>query len=152
MVQWKIVPGLPYEVSDEGQVRRIGKTKCLTPMLTGKKRRQYATVSLCLNGTEKRYKVHRLVCELFNGPSPSPDLGVLHRDDDATNNRASNLYWGTVSDNAKDVAKRKVNAGIADEIRRRRAAGEKGAALAREFGISPQLICDIVMGRCYWHV
>jgi transposase len=33
------------------------------------------------------------------------------------------------------------------EIRRRRAAGETGALLAREFGISPQSVCDLVKCR-----
>lgn len=35
----------------------------------------------------------------------------------------------------------------AAEIRRRRAAGETGKALALEFGVSQQLVCDIAHGR-----
>jgi 3,4-dihydroxy-2-butanone 4-phosphate synthase len=35
----------------------------------------------------------------------------------------------------------------AAEIKRRRTAGESGIALAREYGISPQLVCDILKGR-----
>jgi len=35
----------------------------------------------------------------------------------------------------------------AEEIRRRRAEGERGLDLAAEFGVSPQIVCDIVHGR-----
>jgi hypothetical protein len=35
------------------------------------------------------------------------------------------------------------------EIARRREAGERGAALAAEFNISQQRVCDIFKGRCH---
>lgn len=44
---------------------------------------------------------------------------------------------------------RALTPGQADTIRRRRAAGESGRALAAEFGISEQLVCDIFNGRRY---
>lgn len=44
-------------------------------------------------------KVHRLVCEAFNGPAPSERAVVIHLDEDATNNRADNLRWGTQKEN-----------------------------------------------------
>lgn len=46
--------------------------------------------------------IHRLVCEAFHGPPPMPDSWALHWDDDPTNNRADNLRWGTLPENAKD--------------------------------------------------
>jgi len=42
-----------------------------------------------------------------------------------------------------------LESGQIEDIRRRRALGERGVDLAAEFGISPQLVCDIVKGRKY---
>lgn len=44
-------------------------------------------------------KIHRLVCEAFHGPPPFPKAVVIHLDEDATNNRAENLKWGTQKEN-----------------------------------------------------
>lgn len=44
-------------------------------------------------------KVHRAVCEAFHGPAPSPRHVVLHRNEDGTDNRPSNLKWGTQKEN-----------------------------------------------------
>ena len=48
----------------------------------------------------KNFKVHRLICEAFNGPPPTPDHIVLHKDEDSANNRRGNLKWGTHAENA----------------------------------------------------
>lgn len=47
----------------------------------------------------KCYKVHRLVCEAFNGPAPFDGAIVMHADENAANNRPSNLVWGTQKEN-----------------------------------------------------
>ena len=44
-------------------------------------------------------KVHRMVCEAFHGPAPFAGAVVIHLDEDATNNRPSNLRWGTQKEN-----------------------------------------------------
>ena len=44
-------------------------------------------------------KVHQLVCEAFHGPKPFPNAVVIHLDEDALNNRAENLKWGTQKEN-----------------------------------------------------
>ncbi len=43
-------------------------------------------------------KVHRLVCEAFNGPCP-PGMVCIHLDEDSKNNRPENLKWGTQKEN-----------------------------------------------------
>lgn len=43
-------------------------------------------------------KIHRLVCEAFNGP-PKPGQVCMHDDEDARNNRPENLKWGTQKQN-----------------------------------------------------
>ena len=45
------------------------------------------------------YKIHRLVTEAFHGPSPFEDAVAMHLDENAANNRAANLRWGTQKEN-----------------------------------------------------
>jgi len=47
----------------------------------------------------KSYKVHRLVCEAFHGPSPKDKPVCMHLDENSANNRPSNLAWGTQKEN-----------------------------------------------------
>lgn len=44
-------------------------------------------------------KVHRAVCEAFHGPAPFEGAVVMHLDENALNNRPSNLQWGTQKEN-----------------------------------------------------
>lgn len=46
----------------------------------------------------KTYKVHRLVCEAFNG-SPKKGQVCMHVDEDSRNNVPRNLEWGTQKQN-----------------------------------------------------
>lgn len=50
----------------------------------------------------KCYKVHRLVCEAFHGSPPTLNgrgAVCMHVDENAANNRADNLKWGTQKEN-----------------------------------------------------
>jgi len=44
-------------------------------------------------------KVHQLVCEAFHGPKPFEKAVVIHKDENALNNRPENLKWGTQKEN-----------------------------------------------------
>jgi hypothetical protein len=44
-------------------------------------------------------KIHRLVCEAFHGPAPFPRAVVIHKDENALNNKSDNLKWGTQKEN-----------------------------------------------------
>ncbi len=46
----------------------------------------------------KTFRVARLICEAFHGPSRS-GLNCLHKDEDARNNKPYNLEWGTQKKN-----------------------------------------------------
>ena len=48
----------------------------------------------------KHIKVHKLICETFNGPSPDPDYTVDHIDNDNFNNSAENLRWASKKEQA----------------------------------------------------
>lgn len=147
-MQWKPVSGWPYEVSDAGLVRRQGAKQPLKPM-----RSRYSAVRLCSDGVQQDAKVHVLVLEAFVGPRPAGKLGC-HADDDTLNNKLSNLYWGTYSDNTRDRC-HKYNT-LTDEqaqkIKSARRRGVKGNDLAQQYGVSPQLVCDIFKGRSYSYV
>ena len=151
-MKWLPVQGWSYEVSNSGKVRRAGTRVTLTPMLTGAKQNQYETVLLCGWNKQRAAKVHRLVAEAFLGPAPEGKPLVLHRDGNRRNNRPGNLYYGSQSDNMRDMRKHhqhrhKLTLRQVEQIRRRRAKGEKGRELAEEFGVSEQYICDIHRGR-----
>lgn len=44
-------------------------------------------------------KVHQLVCEAFNGPRPFDKAVVIHLNENAHDNKAENLKWGTQKEN-----------------------------------------------------
>jgi hypothetical protein len=45
------------------------------------------------------HKVHQLIAEAFHGPAPFDGAVVMHIDENAVNNRASNLKWETQKEN-----------------------------------------------------
>ena len=52
-----------------------------------------------VNRLGKTFKIHRLVCEAFHGPSPFVGAVVMHLDEDPSNNSQENLRWGTRKEN-----------------------------------------------------
>lgn len=92
-----------YEVSDLGRVRSLRSEKVMSPGLSSN---GYLTVNLTPTPHDSPSRtVHRLVCEAFHGASPEPNSLVRHLNDNKTDNRATNLAWGTYSDNWKDAVK-----------------------------------------------
>ena len=103
--QWLPVIGFnDYQVSSLGRVKSIkfGKERILKPGLSGKVGNQYLFVVLCDN--EKRLqniqKVHHIVAAAFLGPRPNNQV-VMHLDGHSFNNHASNLAYGTQSQNIR---------------------------------------------------
>ena len=47
----------------------------------------------------RTYKVHRLICEAFHGPPPPGMSIVIHKNENALDNRPDNLRWGTQKEN-----------------------------------------------------
>ncbi len=145
---WKQIPGFEgYEVCEDGRVRNTKTKHILTPIWTGNKRiRQYAT--LVLHG--KQVKVHRAVLLAFRGPPPKGKPYGLHRNDDVSNNRLSNLYWGSPKENVHAITERKgqiMDSKARADARKAHAAGEKISALASRYGVSHLRMWEI----CYRH-
>jgi hypothetical protein len=61
----------------------------------------YQVVTLYLNGTRPSRKVHTLVLEAFVGPRPD-GMVTRHLDGDPSNNRLSNIAYGTPRENSLD--------------------------------------------------
>ncbi len=123
---WAPVRGFEglYEVSDLGRVRSLDrlvelrnhpklKTRTMRGRLLFQKINRpasgaYRRMQVALWKQNKEYTVNvaRLVAEAFI-PNPECAPFVLHRDDDATNNVASNLEWGDHAENVRQMVQRK---------------------------------------------
>lgn len=155
--EWRPIPGWPkYEASNLGRIRGSRGIKTLQVDKNG-----YFVVNLREGKRNGYYAVHRLVCMSFHGDVPFEGAQVLHRNHDKTNCKETNLKWGTLQENIehKTIDGRaakgethgmsKITWDIVREIRRRREAGETGSSLAREFGITPTCVVQIVKNRTW---
>lgn len=154
---WRPVRGFEgiYEVSDEGQVRRVAPGPFTSPGRILKPRpsqKGYFRVALHYRGVKRETGVHRLVAEVF---LPEPESGqrnqVNHIDGNKANNRAANLEWATGSENIRHGhrlglfnmptgeahGRAKLTAKAVREIRQSSATG---VALAANYGVSSSLI------------
>lgn len=100
---WKDIPGYEgfYQASTEGRVRsmdrivnkwdgkKLAKGRVLTPSTN---LRGYLFVELFKNGIGKMVTIHRIIAGTFI-PNPDNLQQINHKDEDKTNNRASNLEW-----------------------------------------------------------
>lgn len=113
MEVWKPVlefEGL-YEVSSTGRVRSLDKivrnTAVSSRMIRGQvvtpyiRPAGYATVRLSRAAKKRSCYVHRLVAAAFHGAG-KPGDEVCHRDGQKLNNAATNLYWGSRTQNMAD--------------------------------------------------
>lgn len=172
--RWERVPFAPehWAVSDHGRVcsldrvvphRTSGTLRRKGRLLRqGKDKDGYAQI--CLNGLGRAHswKVHALVAHVFIGPRPE-GLLVLHRNGINTDNRASNLYYGTQKDNIEDarahgalsVGVKRWNARRTEqEIRDIRALARSMSQykVAKIYGFSRSYIQKIVERKAWAHV
>lgn len=169
--RWLPIPGFEgfYEVSDAGRVRSIRRyTTCgwrggrvLKPFTDSD---GYLRVNLSKRGKIFGLRpVHGLVLLAFVGP-PGPGQQVRHGVGGKTDNRLSNLCYGTVLENAADkhrdgvmaCGERQGNSKLTradvEAIRARRAAGEPQAVLAQDFGISQAHVSRIALRQSWYHI
>lgn len=160
--QWKYVEGFPnYLVSDQGRVN--GPRGDLTQRVD---RKGYRSVSLWRDGKSHRRATQRLVAEAFIGPRPAGCV-VRHRDGDNAHNAATNLRYGTPTENEADKREHgttllgerhpaaKLNEAQVRAIRARCVIGsfKNGAsAIARELGVSHELVLKITRRQLWSHV
>lgn len=149
---WRPVARNPlYEVSITGRVRRRGTTADLRAW-RHKSGHEYVGL-----GRACRAQVHQLVLEAFGSPRPPDPSECRHIDGRHTNNRASNLSWGTRKENVDDLKRtsgRYASASLSDEQVteiRRIFTGRHGeqSAIARRLGLTLSIVNRIVRGRTY---
>ena len=113
---WQPIKGYEglYEVSDQGRVRSLerkaqtyqGFRRVRGRILKGQKiPGGYLTVMLYKNNETERLYIHRLVATAFCS-NPLAFSYALHGNDIKTDNRASNLRWGTHQQNVDEAVER----------------------------------------------
>lgn len=101
--EWRKVEGLPYEVSNLGEIRHE-KTK--RPRKLWKNRDGYLTFGYNAGGGKMRNMfVHLAVAKAFHGAATDGRYQVNHIDRDTTNNNADNLEWVTPQENVDHAIK-----------------------------------------------
>lgn len=86
-----------YEISDFGDVRRIGSLNCLKPCARGD---GYLVVNISGFRHKRNWKIHQLVAIAFI-PNPEKKRSINHKNGIKTDNRLENLEWCTASENNK---------------------------------------------------
>lgn len=166
---WLPAPGFPeYEVSSFGRIRRTISRTCSKAgaIIEGHVTRHgYRTHNASVQGRRKTLKFHRLVCEAFHGPAPSPLHHVAHGDGDRLNNRSENLRWATCKENHSDRFRHGTNpagskngrANLCEaqvsEIRRLYSRGNVTTYwLADQYEVYPTTIQKIIKRETWKHV
>lgn len=144
---WKPIRGFKnrYEVSNFGRTRSLPKKHILTPWCSGN---GYLTVMM----GDKRKHIHRLVLETFVGSCPKGMSARHFPDRNRSNNRLTNLSWGTLSQNQKDRVvhgtdgrgHKNPQAKLTwSDVRKIRKSKYGLTRLSNQFGVSRQTICKI---------
>jgi hypothetical protein len=171
--QYRDIEGFPgYRICDDGSV-----WGCRLPdgslgdiwKLMALYRRTYGARYMVLGlraepcGKLRILYVHRLVLEAFVGPCPQ-GMECLHDDGNTSNNRLSNLCWGTRIENAKDRDRHgtqrrgsscrnaKLNEQAVLEMRRLEQTGVTHANLARLYDVSQPYVSAVCRGKRWKHV
>ena len=162
-VAYRDIPGFPdYQAGDDGSVwtckgRHIRPGDVWRPMKVMLNRKGYRFVNLCQAGKMTQIMVYRLVLMAFVGPRP-PGHECRHLNGVKDDDRLSNLAWGTKRENMADLkihgnhlktTPRKLSQRQADEIKEKLGEGQKGAWLAREYGVSQSTVSYIKLGRTH---
>lgn len=162
--QWRQVVGWPaYEVSDIGNVRRVGgqrlprnnRQRRLKKCKTG-----YLEVALWSGQSRMGYYlVHRLVAAAFIGEPKGRD--VNHIDADRTNNRVANLEYVTKRQNVYHcmalgrhargtrIHGSTLNEALVREIRKRLATGAKQLHVANALGVSHMSVHNVANNKTW---
>lgn len=145
--------------SDLGQKRK-GETKRLKGM-----KHKNGYVSFNFRGQFGNRYIHELMLETFKGERPAGLYG-LHKNDNKTDNRLGNLYWGTPKENMADAKKNgrrndcrgvdkpfcKLSEEAVVEIYKTPKKRGYLVGLREKFGVSFQTIYDIRKGVYWKHI
>lgn len=101
-LEWRKIPGFSrYEISDNGQIRRL-------PAILKQTRRPSGHLAVTIysdDGKAWRTGVHHLVARAFLGFPPAGKPYACHKNGIADENAKQNLYWGSAAENAADAVR-----------------------------------------------
>lgn len=155
-----------YEVSNLGNIkslnyRKSGKESILKQGII---RNGYKDVALWNHGIVKYPMVHRIVAIAFI-PNPNNLPQVNHKDGNKSNNHVGNLEWCTSSENHRHALKEglRVPPCLKGEKHGQSKITNKQAIeifhtkglqreIAKQFGISRDIVSNIKTGRCWKHL
>ncbi|PVU81343.1 hypothetical protein DDP54_15695 (plasmid) [Cellulomonas sp. WB94] len=159
---WRPVPSdETHWVSDWGLIVSVDDTQ-VRRLATAPTYDGYRSVVLSVAGQRTYWRVHRLVLFAFAGPPPDDDWEACHLNGDRSDNRLSNLVWGTAAENQShrtghgtdQVGERNPNVRLtAEDVRWMRAEYAKGVwtykQLAELFGVSAPCVYKIVRHKTW---
>jgi hypothetical protein len=158
---WRGAPGFEayYQVSSLGRVKSLRSGAVMTPVPD---KDGYPRVIFRINGKHYTRKVHRLVCEAFNGPPNALHNQVDHIDADRANAKAVNLRWVSRGENLHFCryrlgpdGRRTGNVILDDDAVREIRSG-LGAILAKDlaekFGVTAWTIYSVWKRKRWGHV
>lgn len=108
---WREIEGYKnYQVSSLGRVRSLNykRTGEVRVLKAWKDKDGYLIIGLHKNGTQRTFRIHRLVGEAFI-PNPENKPQIDHIDTNKTNNSVENLKWATNKENSNNELSRKHN-------------------------------------------
>lgn len=116
------------------------------------------------DGSREKQYLHRLICEAFHGPA-APGQECRHINGNKSDNRASNLSWGTKAQNEADKAahgtlpkgernpQAKLTADAVNRMRKDRSEeGTSFSKLARKYGVTAMTAYRAVTGQSWGEV
>ena len=162
---WKDIPGYEgrYQASTLGRIRSLDRVvvdemyeKKRTRFYRGRilKHSTHPSGHLMVHlGNSSPQKVHRLVLATFVGPCPD-NCEVLHQNGIPSDNRLSNLRYGTRTENIIDVLKqskkwRRLDVEQVKQIRQELRVNPSASAVAKKLGLRREWVKDVKIGRTF---
>jgi len=174
--RWMHIPGWDgfYSVSNLGKIKSLGRIVvrrngarfrvCERTLSPSVDKDGYLSVSLKCPGRRDDWYVHRAVLFAFRGPPP-PGAECCHGPNGPSDNRLSQLRWGTRQVDQMDDRERdgthprgqihgmsKISEGQAAEVWSRAWSGELQKDIASEFGISQSQVSRIKNCKGWRHI
>lgn len=114
----------------------------------------------------KNLFIHVLVCRVFHGEKPEPNMHARHLNDNKLDNSKENIAWGTPQQNSNDRNRNghmpdmkgamnpssKLNEDAVREVRRLLCSGVTPPVVARQFNVHATTIRHIDAGKTWQHV